>query len=54
MKDDKRKETGDCSARAFLEKCWEETEHIEDDLEVHEGFISNDDWGYYHQEGCFE
>jgi hypothetical protein len=54
MKDDKKKETGDCSARAFLEKCWEETEHIEDDLEVHEGFIFNDDRGYYHQEGCFE
>lgn len=55
MKDDKRQEAGDCSVRSFLEKCWEETEHMEDDLEVDEGFITNDAGsGCYLQEGCFE
>jgi hypothetical protein len=55
MKDDKTKETGDCSARLFLEKCWEETEHMEDDHEVSEGpFVSSEQQNYYHQEGCFE
>jgi hypothetical protein len=55
MKDDTKKELGDCSARAHLEKCWEETEHIEDELEVNEGpFNSINQQDYYHQEGCFE
>eukprot|EP00980_Cylindrotheca_fusiformis_P011864 scaffold2817_cov130-Cylindrotheca_fusiformis.AAC.19 len=54
MKDDKKQEIGNCSARTFLEKCWEETEHIEDDLEVNEGYHYNDGLGYYPQDGCFE
>lgn len=55
LKDEKRRETGDCNQRAFLEKCWEETEHIEDDHEVNEGaFDSTDQQAYYHQDGCFE
>jgi hypothetical protein len=33
MKDEKRQETGNSMDRAFLEKCWEETEHLEDDHE---------------------
>ncbi|OEU20899.1 hypothetical protein FRACYDRAFT_139218, partial [Fragilariopsis cylindrus CCMP1102] len=33
MKDEKKKEHTS-GARSFLEKCWEETEHIEDDMEV--------------------
>eukprot|EP00529_Nitzschia_sp_RCC80_P022841 CAMPEP_0113493068 /NCGR_PEP_ID=MMETSP0014_2-20120614/28401_1 /TAXON_ID=2857 /ORGANISM="Nitzschia sp." /LENGTH=477 /DNA_ID=CAMNT_0000386919 /DNA_START=330 /DNA_END=1763 /DNA_ORIENTATION=+ /assembly_acc=CAM_ASM_000159 len=36
MKDDQQRETGGdgCETRAFLEKCWEETEHLEDDMDV--------------------
>ena len=41
MKDDKKKETGECTARAFLERCWEETEHMEDDIEVHEASFNS-------------
>ncbi|MGK3734404.1 MAG: hypothetical protein ACI8RD_000885 [Bacillariaceae sp.] len=33
MKDEKKKEHTS-GARSFLEKCWEETEHIEDDMEI--------------------
>jgi hypothetical protein len=61
MKDEKRRETGDCSERAHLEKCWEETEHLEDDHEVSYSSTSptppsNNDQGnnYYFDEGCFE
>ena len=56
LKDDKKKETGGCTDRAFLEKCWEETEHLEDHIEVDEGCSvhSMDQKDYYHQEGCFE
>lgn len=57
MKDEKKKEVGDCSARAFLEKCWEETEHIEDDLEINnDGSMmdSSPDRSYYYEEGCFQ
>ena len=57
MKDEKKKEVGDCSARAFLERCWEETEHIEDDIEVNnEGAMmdSSSDCSYYYEEGCFQ
>jgi hypothetical protein len=40
-------------ARSFLEKCWEETEYIEDDLEIDRQYFmsTNSD---YDQEGCFE
>eukprot|EP00339_Tiarina_fusa_P023018 CAMPEP_0117030960 /NCGR_PEP_ID=MMETSP0472-20121206/22306_1 /TAXON_ID=693140 ORGANISM="Tiarina fusus, Strain LIS" /NCGR_SAMPLE_ID=MMETSP0472 /ASSEMBLY_ACC=CAM_ASM_000603 /LENGTH=351 /DNA_ID=CAMNT_0004739183 /DNA_START=205 /DNA_END=1260 /DNA_ORIENTATION=- len=54
MKDDKKQDTGDCSSRAHLERCWEETEYIEDDHEVNEGPFDIDQQDYYHQEGCFE
>lgn len=60
MKDNKRRESGGCSERAFLEKCWEETEHLEDDHEV--SFSSDSlslsehdkSTSYYSEEGCFE
>lgn len=62
MKDAKRKESGDCIDRAFLEKCWEETEHLEDDHEV--SFVettptissvhNEDSDDLYQQGGCFE
>lgn len=60
MKDEKRQESGDCTNRAFLERCWEETEHMQDD---HEVSFSGDDGNFsdnmhhesiYGQEGCFE
>ncbi len=59
MKDDERRETGECTDRAFLEKCWEETEHLEDDQEVYFSptSVSADDTqpeNHYFQEGCFE
>lgn len=60
MKDEKRREAGEGTDRAFLEKCWEETEHLEDDHEVHfypVDFSADDssrDNHFYPQEGCFE
>jgi Cyclin D1 binding domain len=64
MKDEKKKEGGDCSARAFLEKCWEETEHIEDDFEINNDDDNDDlsmmmdsspaDRSYYYEDGCFQ
>lgn len=55
MKDDKKRETGDCTARAYLEKCWAETEHHMDDIEVSEGPLNvMGERNYYQKEGCFE
>lgn len=54
MKEDQKKESGDCSMREFLEQCWDETQHIEDDREVTEGFVSGDETEYFHQDGCFQ
>lgn len=61
MKEEGRKGSGDCNDRAFLEKCWEETEHVQDDMEVSNGLVREEDdnavgggAGFYHQEGCFE
>jgi hypothetical protein len=63
MREEVRKDSGECVDRAFLERCWEETEHVQDDMEVSSG-IENDgtvagecytsDTAFYHQEGCFE
>jgi hypothetical protein len=50
MKDEKKKDNSGCNDRGFLEKCWEETEHIEDHIEVDEGCALNLD----QREGCFE
>jgi len=59
MKDENTREKANdhlSPARSFLEKCWEETEHIEDDMEVdldqpqHSASTSL----YYDQEGSFE
>jgi hypothetical protein len=58
MKEEQKKKVGDCSARAFLERCWEETEYIEDDMEVNnEGGMMGSSSGcscYYYEEGCFQ
>lgn len=58
MKEETKKEAaGEGSARAFLEKCWEETEHIEDDLEITNDASMMDssvDRSYYYDEGCFQ
>jgi hypothetical protein len=57
MKDEQKKDVGGSSARAFLEKCWEETEHMEDDLEINSDssiFDSSSSQGSYDGEGCFQ
>ncbi|KAG7350453.1 protein of unknown function DUF3506 containing protein [Nitzschia inconspicua] len=57
MKDEQKKDVGDFSARAFLEKCWEETEYMEDDLELNNDASMMDssfDRSYYYEEGCFQ
>lgn len=63
MKDEKKKETGgnsNHSARSFLEKCWEETEHIEDDMEIDidididNNNYQNSDSNSFYQEGCWD
>jgi len=43
-------------ARSFLEKCWEETEHIEDDMEVDadQQRVFSSTSLYSNKEGCFE
>ena len=48
--------TEEGSARAHLERCWEETEHIVDDIEVEteRPYNSIDQHDYYNQDGCFE
>jgi hypothetical protein len=54
MKDETKRETANdhlSPARSFLEKCWEETEHIEDDMEVDRHHSTG---YYYEQEGVFE
>eukprot|EP00527_Entomoneis_sp_CCMP2396_P009407 CAMPEP_0198138552 /NCGR_PEP_ID=MMETSP1443-20131203/1937_1 /TAXON_ID=186043 /ORGANISM="Entomoneis sp., Strain CCMP2396" /LENGTH=407 /DNA_ID=CAMNT_0043800357 /DNA_START=168 /DNA_END=1391 /DNA_ORIENTATION=+ len=42
--------------RLLIEKCWEETELLEDNIEVAEDslFVSNEQQDYFHMEGCFE
>lgn len=58
-------EINNLPARLFLEKCWEETEHIIDDMEIEISSSSADDSSrtatprdninyYDYQEGCFE
>jgi hypothetical protein len=45
----------DHAARQHIERCWEETEHLEDEMEVSSGiFTSHEQNHYYDQEGCFE
>lgn len=54
MKDENKRETVDdplSPARSFLEKCWEETEHIEDDMEVE---CHHSTSFFYDEDGCFE
>lgn len=61
MKDETKRESSavgvaSSPARSFLEKCWEETEHIADDMEAdrqqpQEQTSSNNN---YDQDGCFE
>ena len=64
MKDEKRQASGDSSARDYLEKCWEETEHLEDDHEISfqgtpgmqsvSSSLDEDPNGFYTGDGCFE
>jgi len=62
MKEEHIKQVGDDgSARAFLEKCWDETEHLQDDLDVQysndNNYNCNDQWHnrcYYDEPDCFQ
>eukprot|EP00536_Pseudo-nitzschia_multiseries_P016720 jgi/Psemu1/222353/e_gw1.1210.10.1 len=70
MRDETKRDASELSpARSFLEKCWEETEHIEDDMEADRGgsyslwtgavgtstgTSTSSSNSYYDQEGCFE
>jgi hypothetical protein len=57
MREEERKESGECDDRSFLEKCWQETEHVQDDMEVSSGIDFMDGssgTALYHQEGSFE
>jgi len=41
--------------RLFAQRCYEESENIEDDIETEGGMLfTNDDDSYYNQDGCFE
>lgn len=43
------------SMRSHLSRCWEETEHMQDDLEVSDSIFKSHEQSYYfEQEGCFE
>lgn len=54
MNDETKRESSVSSpARSFLEKCWEETQHIEDEMEDDKYQPSGANI-YYNQEGCFE
>ena len=55
FKDEEKNGTAESSARAHLERCWEETEHMVEDVEVTDGpYNSINQQDYYNQEGCFE
>lgn len=56
MKDDNNSNVAESSARSHLERCWEETENVLDDMEVTDGPIvySSNQQDYYRQEGCFD
>jgi Cyclin D1 binding domain len=41
--------------RSHLSRCWEETQNIQDELDVNDGIFKSNEQGYYYeQEGCFE
>jgi Cyclin D1 binding domain len=41
--------------RSYLSRCWDETQNIQDELDVNDGLFKSDDQGYYYeQKGCFE
>ena len=55
LRESRSKEHSGDQVRDFLTRCMEETELLEDDLEVSDGvFHSNCQQDYYEQEGCFE
>lgn len=55
LREAREQETSDNRDRDFLRRCFEETEYLEDELEVTEGvFQSNEQQDYYTKPGCFE
>lgn len=55
LRESKSKENSDSKARNHLQRCWEETEILDDEMEISEDlFNSHDQQDYYHKQGCFE
>lgn len=55
LREHRSKQTLQHSTRDFLQRCWDETLHLEDDMEVEEGlFQSHHQDDYYDLEGCFD
>eukprot|EP00977_Amphora_coffeiformis_P011694 scaffold2829_cov147-Amphora_coffeaeformis.AAC.2 len=55
LREAREQEGEDSANREFLRRCFEETEYLEDDLEVGDGlFNSNNQQDYYTNPGCFE
>lgn len=55
LRESRTKKYADEQVRDFLSRCMEETEMIQDEMEVDDGlFHSHDQADYYCQEGCFE
>lgn len=55
LRESRSKKFADERSRAFLTRCWEETECIDDDMHVSDGlFKSHEQSYYYDQAGCFE
>jgi len=48
----------DATCRNHLQRCWDETEHLHDELEVSSSggtfLMGEQQHNYYHQDGCFE
>lgn len=55
LRESRSKQFAGDSAREHLSRCWEETEVIDDEMEVHGGlFRTHNQQDYYDQDGCFE
>lgn len=55
LREARKQEEGDNQVRDFLRRCLEETEYLEDEMEVTDGvFQSSNHQDYYSSPGCFE
>ena len=53
LREARKQEVADSQTRDFLTRCLEETEYLEDEVEVTDGVFNNQQ-DYYGQPGCFE